>query len=153
MTQAAPVPVDTLTTVTSSASTVTYGTPVTLTATVAPTRGTAVPAAGSVDFQDGTTDLGSISSNTVSGTNAIFTLVTTSTQLQVIQANGGIHTITAVYFPGSGFNGSTGPLAGGLKVTPASLTISAVTNTKKRTIQRRPPRPYRRCRVSWARTP
>ena len=76
------------------------------------------------------TDLGTISTETVSGSNAVFTLVTTPNQLQVILANGGVHTITAIYAPGNGFNGSTGTLGGGLIVTPAPLTITATTNTK-----------------------
>ncbi len=122
--------VSTTTTVSANTSTAVYGTPVTLTATVSPATGTTAPTAGSVDFMDGTTDLGAISTETVSGGNAVFTLVTTPKQLQVIQANGGVHTITATYSPGSGFNGSTGTLAGGVKVTPAPLTITATTNTK-----------------------
>ncbi len=115
----------------SSVTTVTYGTLVTLTATIAPGSGSAVPTAGSVDFVDGSTDLGSISTETPSGSNAIFTLITTANQLQVILANGGVHTITATYTPGDvSFTGSAGTLAGGLAVTPASLTITALTNTK-----------------------
>ncbi len=109
---------------------VVYGTVVTFTATVAPVSGTTAPALGSVDFQDGATDLGVIATDTVSGSNAIFTLITTLNQLKVIQANGGVHTITATYSPGANFTGSAGTLAGGLKVTPAPLTITATTNTK-----------------------
>ena len=122
--------VTTTTTVAANTSTPVYGTPITLTATVSATTGTTAPAAGSVDFQDGSTDLGTIATETVSGSNAVFTLVTTPKQLQVIQTNGGVHTITATYSTGSGFSGSTGTLAGGVKITPAPLTITATANTK-----------------------
>ena len=98
-----------------------YGTPITFTATVAPSLGSVAPPAGSVDFQDGSFDLGVISTETLSGSNAIFTLVTTPNQLQVIQANGGVHTITAVYSPADGFDGSSETLVGGLTVSPASV--------------------------------
>ncbi len=110
-----------------SVSTVTYGTPVTLTATVASVGGAGTPSAGSVDFKDGSIDLGLVSTETGAGNNAVFTLVTLANQLQV---NGGSHTITAVYNPGTGFGPSTGTLAGGLTVTRAALTITAVANTK-----------------------
>ena len=101
-----------------------------MTATVAPASGSTAPTTGSVDFQDGTSDLGTITTQTVSDGNTVFTLTTTTTQLQVIQANGGLHTVTATYSPGSGPSGSAGTLAGGLLVTPASLTITAASNTK-----------------------
>ena len=113
-----------------SQTTAVYGTSVTVTATVAHSSGSNTPPAGSVDFLDGTINLGLISTETLSGSNAIFSLVTTPNQLQVILANGGIHTITAVFSPGNGFNGSMGTLVGGLTVTPAPLTIAATTNTK-----------------------
>ncbi len=111
-------------------STTVYGTPVTLSATVFPATGTSVPSVGTVDFRDGTTDLGMTSTGSVSGSNAIFTLVTTISQLQVLLANGGVHTVTAVYSPADGSDASTAILVGGLKVTPASLTITAITYTK-----------------------
>ena len=57
-------------------------------------------------------------------------MVTTPKQLQVIQASGGFHTVTATYAPGTGFNGSSGSLVGGLDLVPAPLTITAKTNTK-----------------------
>ncbi len=111
----------------SSVSTVTYGTPVTLTATVAAVGSTSVPSAGSVDFKDGTKDLGVVSTETISGNNAIFTLITTANQLQV---TGSTHTITAAYSAPTSFNPSTGTLAGGLSITRAALTITARPNTK-----------------------
>ena len=110
--------------------TVVYGTPMFLTATVSPVGGSAAPTLGSVEFMDGALDLGPGVDPAISGNNLLFTKILTANQLQVIQTNGGTHTITAVYSPGSGFNGSTGTLSGGVKVTPAPLTIMAVTNTK-----------------------
>ncbi len=111
---------------------VTYGTPLTLSATVAAQSGSAAPSLGSVDFLDVTTnlDLGVVSTETVTGTNAVFQLIASATKLQVIQASGGVHTISATYSPGTGFNGSSGTLNGELTVNPAPLTITAVANTK-----------------------
>ncbi len=128
-------PTNTTTTVAASVSgspvsTVIYGTPVTLTATVSPNPVTGVPSLGSVDFKDGGIDLGVVASETPQGNNAVFTLVTSVNQLQVIQTSGGAHTITATYSPGTYFNGSTGTLAGGLTVTAAPLTITASFNAK-----------------------
>ncbi len=116
----------------SAAATIIYGTSVTLTATVVAQSGTVAPALGFVDFKDDTAnfDLGVINTDKIAGSNGIFTLVTTPTQLQVIQSNGALHTITAVYSPGIGFNGSTATLAGALIVTPAPLTFFAISNTK-----------------------
>ncbi len=74
--------------------------------------------------------MGIATTETVSGLNSIFTLVTTPNQLQVTSANGGVQTVTATYIPGSGFLASSGSLVGGLAVTPAALTIIALTNTK-----------------------
>ncbi len=111
-------------------STITYGTSVTLSATVTPVAGSIAPAAGSVDFQDNGNELGTITTETVSGNQAVFTLVTTPTQLQVFLANSGVHTITATYSPPPSFLPSVGTLSGGLAVTPASLTITAKTATK-----------------------
>ncbi len=101
-----------------------YGTPVTITAMVVPTSGT-LPTVGSVDFQDGGTDLGVISTHTGTSGKAIFTLITTFNQLQVIQANGGVHTISATYLPAPAISAGAGTLAGGLVVTPISLGIAA----------------------------
>ncbi len=115
----------------SPVATVSYGTPVTLTATVVAASGSNAPTAGSVTFKDGTIFLGTAFTEIPSGTSAVFTLITSANLLQVIQSNGGNHTITASYFaPGSNFTSSTGTLGGGLAVTPAPLTITATTNTK-----------------------
>ena len=112
----------------SSVATITYGTLITLTATVSPTSGTDVPTAGTVDFKDssGGVDLGVVSAETSVGSNAIFTLVTTPNQLQVLTTD---HTISAIYSPGDGFRGSVGKLLN-FAVNPAPLTITAVANTK-----------------------
>ena len=115
-----------------SAGVITYGTPITLCATVAAQSGTLAPSLGSVDFVDFTAnlDLGVISTNTLSGTNAVFQLVTTPNELQVLQASGGVHNIFANYLPGNNFKASFATLSGGLTVNPASLTIMAMPNTK-----------------------
>ncbi len=107
---------------------ITYGTLVTLKATISPTSGTAAPTAGTVDFRDssGGVDLGVVASETVLGSNAIFTLVTTPNQLQVLTSS---HTISAIYSPGAGFRGSVGKLLN-FSVDPALLTIAAAPNTK-----------------------
>ncbi len=113
-------------------SNITYGTSVTLTATVTAQSGSAAPTLGSVDFVDIATnlDLGVVSIDTVAGSNAVFQLVTTASELQVLQTGGGVHALGATYTPGDGFNGSTAALVGGLAVNPAPLTITAVANTK-----------------------
>ncbi len=115
-----------------SVGVITYGTPVTLSATVVAQGGALVPSLGSVDFVDFTAnlDLGVISTNTISGTNAVFQLVTTPNELQVIQASGGVHNIFANYLPSSNFNASFATLSGGLTVNPAPLTIAATPSTK-----------------------
>ncbi len=106
----------------SAVTSVTYGSQVTLTADVTPAAGNTAPTAGYVDFQDGTTDLGSIFTEMPFGGSAIFTLVTTINQLQVIQANGGVHLVSATYFSGIGFSDSSGIFAGGLAVTPGRFS-------------------------------
>ena len=74
-------------------------------------------------------DLGVVGIETVSESNAVFRLVTTAREFQVIKANGGMHEIGATYSSGVGFSGSSGSLNGGLTVNPAPLTIAAVPNT------------------------
>ena len=111
-------------------STITYGTPITLTATVTDTAAATAPVAGTVVFKDGGTTIGTATVGTPSGNTTTFVFITTQNQLQVILANGGVHTITASYNPGPGFLASSGTLAGGLAVTPATLTITALSNTK-----------------------
>ncbi len=109
---------------------ITYGTPVTLTCVVTAASGVNAPAGGVVDFQDGGNDLGMVSTGSVAGKTITYTLVTTAKQLQVLQANGGLHAITATYSRGLSFTSCAGNLAGGLTVTKAPLVITAVTNTK-----------------------
>ena len=60
-----------MTGVTSSASSVTYGTPLTFTAVVSDSTGSRVPA-GSVDFSDGGTDLSSLPNAVISSTSSSF---------------------------------------------------------------------------------
>ncbi len=112
-----------------SVTTVTYGTPVTLMATVMSASGSTAPTAGSVDFQDNGSDLGLVTIDNVTGNSAVFTLVTTATQLQV---TGGIHSITTLYTPATPnfYPDGNGNLASGLNVTPAALTIKATSNSK-----------------------
>ncbi|MGH9126076.1 MAG: beta strand repeat-containing protein, partial [Acidimicrobiales bacterium] len=73
-----------------------------------------VPEGGTVQFQDGGTNLGSA----VSVTNGSAT-TPTITSLSV-----GLHTITAVYSGDSDFNGSTGTLTGGQTVNKANTSVA-----------------------------
>ncbi len=113
----------TTTTVTASTGTATYGQPVVLTATVTDTGPTP---SGLVEFNDDTTgtDLGA--GIQAPGTNT-WTYTTGPTQLKVT----GSADIIRATFTGTGtFQNSQGTLAGGEKITPAPLTITATTNTK-----------------------
>ncbi len=115
----------------SSVTTVTYGTPVTLTATVSLAAGGA-PTGGKVDFKDGATDLtpGGVTGTPGTGVE-IFTYITTAAQLQVLQLGGGVHNNITANFTGAGTDGNgTGTLTPGLTVNPAPLTITATTNAK-----------------------
>jgi len=103
------------TTVLSPLSPVTYGTPVTFTATVSPT-----PTSGTVTFMDGANPLGS--PVTLTGATATFT--TSPTQLSA-----GSHSITAVYSGDLNFAGSTSA-ALTQDVNPAALTITAADQSK-----------------------
>ncbi len=114
-------------------SSIIYGTPIIFTATVTPSGGT-TNTTGTVDFvdvSDNNLDLGSVAGTPGAGNSETFILPATGVNtLRVLQAGGGMHTITAVYTADSGFSGSTGTLAGGLTITPAPLTITATANTK-----------------------
>ena len=114
-------------------SSIVYGTPVIFTAIVTPSGGTTNPT-GTIDFvdvSDNNLDLGSVSGTPGSGNTETFILPATGVNtLQVLQAGGGVHTIAAVYSSNSGFDTSTGTLAGGLQITPAPLTFTATANTK-----------------------
>ena len=106
--------VSTTTSVLAAPSSGTYGQPVTLTATVAPTSGTANPT-GSVTFTDnGTTTLGSSTLSTTAGVTTASILVTT---LPV-----GTDLVSASYGGGSGFLGSA-------TTTSASVTVSMAPTT------------------------
>ena len=108
--------VQTTTALTTSASPSTYGQSVTFTATISDTAG-GVPT-GSVEFYDGTTDLGPGSILSGSGNSATSTF-TTSTLAA------GVHSsISAVYTPTGSFVGSSGSLS--QTVNPAPLTVTAV---------------------------
>ena len=113
-----------------SVSTITYGTPNALTATVAPSSGNTPPLPVRSISTTAAPILAPLQRKPSPERTQTSTLATAPNQLQVIQANLGIHTIIANYSPGSAFNGSTGTLAGGLQVAPAPLTITATTNTK-----------------------
>ncbi len=107
--------VQTTTALTTSASPSTYGDSVTFTATISDTA-SGVPT-GSVEFYDGTTDLGPGSILSGSGNSATSTF-TTSTLAA------GVHSsISAVYTPTGSFVGSSGSLS--QTVNPAPLTVTA----------------------------
>jgi hypothetical protein len=118
--------VPTATTVSESQPSVTYGTPVTFTATVAAQTGSTAPTAGSVDFYDSTAscDLGTGNLEISSGTTSVWTL---TTGVKAFNATTG-DTITATYTPGPGFASSGGAIS--QVVTPLPITVTAATNTK-----------------------
>ena len=111
-----PPPASTTTSVSSSLNPSTTGQSVTFTATVSDTSG-GVPT-GSVEFYDGSTDLGPGSALSGSGNSATSTL-TTST------LTAGSHSISAVYTPTGDFAGSSG-----------SLTQTVNTSTSDRKLSR-----------------
>ena len=109
-----------------SQSSVTYGTPVTFTATVAAQTGSTAPTAGSVDFFDTTTghDLGLGAWAGSAGTTSTWTLATGAKSFHVTTGD----TITATYTAGTGFAGSSGTTT--QTVTARAITVTAVTSTK-----------------------
>jgi hypothetical protein len=123
-------PVGTTTAASTSNSAPVYGTAVTLTATVAPASGSVMPTQGSVQFFiDGNTSLGTTNiATTDANHDAIFTLVTSISQLQV---NGGTaQPITATYVPGSGFTASSSTNQIFETVSPLPITVTALGKTK-----------------------
>ena len=107
--------VQTTTALKTSASPSTYGQSVTFTATISDTAG-GVPT-GSVEFYDGTTDLGPGSILSGSGNSATSTFPTSTLAA-------GVHSsIRAVYTPTGSFVGSSGSLS--QTVNPAPLTVTA----------------------------
>jgi hypothetical protein len=109
-------PASTATTVTSSANPSSFGQSVTFTATVTNTATSGGSPTGSVEFYDGSTDLGpgSILSGSGSESTSAFTISTMTATT---------HSIRAVYTPSGTFLATTGTLD--LTVDPAPLTITA----------------------------
>jgi hypothetical protein len=122
--------ISTTTTVSTSNATPVYGTPVTLTATVAPASGTTVPTLGSVSFYvNGNTLLGAgTSAGSDANHDALFTYVTGPGQLQVA---GAPQAILAAYTGGSGFSSSTSTNNVTETVSPATLTVTGITAANK----------------------
>ena len=110
----------TTTGVTSSLNPSTSGQSVTFTATVSDTSG-GVPT-GSVEFYDGSTDLGPGSALSGSGTSATSTF-TTST------LTAGSHSISAVYTPTGNFAGSSGSLTQTVNSPPATASFNGKDST------------------------
>ena len=104
----------------STSSPSTYGKSVTFTATVSDSSG-GVPT-GSVEFYDGTNDLGPGTALIGSGTSATSTL-------NIAKLAAGTHSIRAVYTPTGVFAGSTGTLT--QTVNQAVLTVSGITALNK----------------------
>ena len=116
----------TTTTLSTSQASVTYGTPVTFTATVTAQSGSAAPV-GSVDFYDATagTDLGLGSLENSTATTSIWTLTTGAKSLNATAGD----VITATYAPGVGLAGSSGTTT--QVVTPVALTVTGVSAADK----------------------
>ena len=121
---AAPAP--TATSVSTSQASVTYGTPVTFTATVSAQSGSSAPS-GSVEFYDTTTatELGVVSTNTTSNLNSYWTFKTTAKQLNATAGD----TITAMYPPGSGFNASSGAVTQTVSALALTPTVTVANKT------------------------
>jgi hypothetical protein len=100
----------------STAGTIAFGTPVTLTANVTPYTISGLLATGTVSFQDGATSLGMA---TISATGEASITVSTFAL--------GVHTLTAVYAGDANFLTSTsGPVS--LTVNPAPIAVSLVSS-------------------------
>ena len=113
----------TTTSVVASPATPTYGQSVTLTATVAPTSGTADPT-GSVTFTDnGTTTLGTSLLSTTAGVTTASMLVTT---LPV-----GTDLISASYGGGSGFGASSTTTSASVTVSQSPTTLGLVSSSTR----------------------
>ncbi len=115
-------PYSTLVSLGSSESLSTYGQPVTFTATVNNTSASGGIPTGSVEFFDGTTDLGAGTPLSGSGTSAKSTF-------SAARLPAGTDSISALYTATGGFAGGTGTL--GQTVTPAPLTVSGITAANK----------------------
>ncbi|MFC6646596.1 DUF3500 domain-containing protein [Granulicella cerasi] len=99
----------TTTTLTSSATAASYGTAITLTATVAPSGAT-----GSIIFYDGSTSLGSVAVSSGAASLSTSTLAV------------GTHSLTAIYGGSSAYSGSTSST---VSVTITSAATTATTTT------------------------
>jgi hypothetical protein len=117
----------TATTVVASASKLTYGQAVTLTATVT----AASTPTGSVQFIDNSTGatLGAGTPTASTATSATWTYTTAPTQLEVTGT--AADDIRALYVPTGSFLASMGALAGGINVAPALVTLSGLSADKK----------------------
>jgi hypothetical protein len=113
----------TTTTVSTSNSSVVYGTAVTLTASV--TSGSAAPTGGSVEFE--TTTGSDLAAGTFVSSSGDTSTWTYTGNLSVMAAND----IEAVYTPGTGFQGSTSTNTVTQAVTPATLTVTGITAANK----------------------
>jgi hypothetical protein len=114
-----PMASPTATAVSSSVNPSTTGQSVTFAATVSDTSG--VPT-GSVEFYDGSTDLGPGSALSGSGTSAISTLTTSTLTV-------GSHSIRAVYTSTGDFLGSSGSLTQTVNFPPATATFNGKDTT------------------------
>ena len=114
-------PVTTVTTlVLSTANTIAFGTPVTLTANVIPYTASSLTATGTMTFFDGAASLGTAP---ISSTGEASITVSTFT----ITVPGSPHSLTVVYSGDPNFNGSTGgPVL--LTVNPAPIAVSLISS-------------------------
>jgi hypothetical protein len=101
-----------------------YGTSVTFTATVSASIGSTEPTAGSVEFYDGSRDLGAGARGSSSGTTPTWTMTTGVKTFNVTVGD----TISATYTAGTGFAESSGTTT--QTVTARPITVTAVTSTK-----------------------
>ncbi len=113
-------PDHTTTGVSSSLPTSTFGVGVTFSATVTDSDSTAAPT-GTVEFYDGTTDLGAGTAGSVSGNAATWTLPTSSLSATT-------HAISAVYTPAT-LTGGADFLASNDKASPFSQVVNKATPT------------------------
>ena len=105
----------------SPAGTHPYGTNETFSAVVTASSGSAAPTAGSVTFMNGSTVLATATSvASSSGTAATFTVSSTTVPV------GAYSNITAVYSPGTGFNGSTSSASSNTLTISGTGTTAAV---------------------------
>ena len=119
------VSANTITAVSSSQNSSTFGQSVNFTATVTRTSGSGTPV-GSVQFKVNGTNLGS--SVTLSAINA---MNASATSVAVATLAAGTHVITAEYAPGAGFKSSTGTLASGQVVNRLTIVVTPTAGQNK----------------------